>query len=127
MAINNFDVEVEYVPYVKIIIHDIMAHTFDSYLKLIGPLGNLNPRWIDGVLFHFSGIEHKTTDMIEKQLSGTLHWDSFNFTKMPTYVDLLQDKITGRPISVIENDNNITVKGVINWLKKQDIFINQKQ
>ena len=73
-------------------------------------------RWVDGVLFTFEGFP-KIPEIIKENLEGIIHWESLNFTEMPTFKDSILVPGTNQLLRVINNSSTEGVVEAIKWLK----------
>jgi len=112
--------EFEYFPTQRIVVHDFMEYDLDEFIDLY-VAHDANIRWIEGVLFAFSGFE-KTPEIINSEINGTYHFRSFSFVRVPTYPKSLTRKDSLVSVGVIENSKNKGMVDLIRWLKTLPIW-----
>ena len=81
-------VDVEYVPYSKITIHEIIEQDNKTFFEEIvrhalAQQTQVEPsvNWIDGIAFSVSGFP-ATEDIVKENLNGRIHFASVSFTKV---------------------------------------------
>jgi len=116
-------VDVEYQPTKKIIVHEIIKYTFDEFLnlKVRAPNPNLplpNIRWAGGVVFS-AGAYPSTSELVNQQVQGTVHYANLEFAEMEEYQPILMNQSSGGSVPVVNYSNNTAVADLIRWLKDQ--------
>jgi len=110
-----------FVPYDSLIIHEIIYSKYDDFLFLLQTVKNIDLRWINGVLFFFSGLPAYEY-VVEDQKNGIRHWELLHFTKMEKYERVVE--IPNNTVVLVTNNNgNNFVSDTIKWLKEQTIWI----
>ena len=115
------DFQVKYTPFNTIIIHEIIKNSIEEYTATFNRQTVPNIRWIDGVVFDF-GTFPKHPEVTNDEIKGIIHWSNLNFAILEEYQPTITDKKSGRTFNILNNENNKSVKKVIEWLKQQPFF-----
>lgn len=113
-------VEFEYVPWGKIIVHEVVKYPLEHFLAThslgvqAGGVGRpLN--WADGFVF-----EHKsmppTEDIVREQIQGRLHWNALTYGTMDEYEEVLERPGRIR-IPIIDLSQNAIFQKMAEWIK----------
>ena len=115
-------IKITHAPWKEIIIHEIIEHELDDFLKLrcigIAPGGLGKPLlWIDGLaLDRISMLE--TESVVREKLDGKLHWSSLSYALMPKFKTIVILREGNVRIPIINVSNSPFFQAVNRWLKK---------
>lgn len=115
-------VQVDYQPWEKIVVHEIIKYSLDDLIKLhslgVEPGGLAEPLlWADGIAFSKSTLV-ETKDVIKEKLEGVVHWSSVEWALMPEFKEVIVIKETNVKVPVINVSTHPTYKTVSKWLKE---------
>lgn len=117
-------VEIQYSPIRKIVIHEVIKSHLEEFTSLktqpVHPQMQVPPlRWIDGIVFDFSGMP-PTPELINEQArDGVIHWSIVEWAEMPQFQNNLTNPTTGTSRRIIDGSNNTAVRDAIRWLSSQ--------
>ena len=125
-------VEVEYQPVRKVIVHEAIKYDYDEFLRMkaqILPNGTppLPVRWVDGIVFMFSGIQMTPELINERVRDGTIHWDFIEFAEMSNYQNVVTHPDTQTQLRVINATNNSAICDVIRHFRNNATFFPPSQ
>jgi hypothetical protein len=121
---NSFMVEIEYLPYQKIIVHEIRKMEIPKLLAAVaeqleaqkaGGVGSI--RWVDGIAFVI-GEFPPTPETIEENLKGRVHYSMVMFSET-SYQTEKKVTFNNREYSVrlIKGDDNPNFVELVKFLK----------
>lgn len=117
-------VEIEYLPYQKIIVHEIRRMELSEFLLLVASQAEAQKQgampavdWVDGIAF-VKGEFLPTPETVEENLKGRLHYAIVFFTET-SYDQHKKVSVSGREILVRFNkaDSNLNFVELVKFLK----------
>jgi hypothetical protein len=114
-------VKITYEPANELVLHDLMSVDKDDILRSrVTPAGTMPLFWCDGILFTFSSPPF-TDDVVKDYLKGKIHWIEMQYTKMDSYVPVLQlseeEYKTQMNVRIIDTTKSKLHRELIKWLK----------
>jgi hypothetical protein len=119
--------QIEYMPYQKIILHEIRKMTPEEFFPMIaqgvesqkvGAVAGVS--WIDGIAFTF-GEFVPTPELINEQLKGILHKAMVYYTETSFEAEKRTAVGTNRTVvKLFKADNNPDFVNLVRFLKKRD-------
>jgi hypothetical protein len=115
-------VEIEYTPWVKIVIHEVTEYPHDQFFEDIMRLfltknDQVEPviNWIDGIAYLIYSMP-ETEDVISDKMRGIIHFSSVSFTKIDYNAHYPID-ITGHQYTVAmrKAENNEILSELVRW------------
>lgn len=115
-------VEVDYQPWKKIVIHEVIKYNLDSLVKLqslgVEPGGLAQPLlWAEGIALSKSTMR-ETEDVVKEKLEGVVHWPSVMWAPMPEFKEVIIIRETNVKVPIIDVNAHPIYKTVAKWLKE---------
>jgi hypothetical protein len=115
-------VVVDYRPWKKVIVHEIIQHSIDELVKFqtlgIEPGGVTEPLyWCDGILFSRTELP-ETAEVIKEKLGNVVHWSSVVWAPMPKFQEVIIEKETNIRIPIFNVTTHPIYKAVAEWIKE---------
>ena len=119
-------VEIVIEPWKKIVIHEIIEHKIEDFLKMrivgVPPGGRAAPiTWANGVIFAIVGFPNSGESLKEK-IKGVIHYANVSFAIKPEFEDKIDDKEQNITIPLIDVSENETLIQLTDLLKKQSKY-----
>ncbi len=112
-------IKIEYRPYKKLIILDIVKEPMQAFLDSNVYHGvQSNPKWCNGVLFIFASTSFSEYHQKKNIEEGILVWDYVSWTHMEKYQPTVRNDKTNSEVTVFDASNSPIYKEITKWLKK---------
>jgi hypothetical protein len=116
-------VQIEYLPWEKIVIHDVIEKDKDTFFKeimtqfLAQNLREGSVYWHDGIAFAVIDFMD-TEDTVREKLNGIIHYTAVRFTRLEQYQMDIQTTVEGArfKVNLVTTDNE-NLREVAKWLK----------